>query len=238
MSANAGMLSDEFDITVKHSDLNAMWNVLCKIIMLLANEIFRKKWFKNFDSVFTKVSLKFHSIKKLYHASKLAEFLAAREVNIRFAIDRRMKSFEMNKSYTIKSVLECSFCKVVLNHLVVDDELILEPGLVKSKVDSIMEGWTRKRGVVANVSNVWSCQYWLLDYVFNEVFSGIMCSVELSKLLNVISNLPDNKAAGLSEINREIEKYTKQRFPITFADKGKGRLQTPAETPKQIQLLT
>ncbi|KAG9292602.1 hypothetical protein G9A89_006974 [Geosiphon pyriformis] len=40
------------------------------------------------------------------------------------------------------------------------------------------------------------------------------------------------------EINQTIERYTQQQFPITYADKGKGRLQTPAVTPKQIQLPT
>ncbi|KAG9300968.1 hypothetical protein G9A89_005026 [Geosiphon pyriformis] len=33
-----------------------------------------------------------------------------------------------------------------------------------------------------------------------------------------------------------IERYTQQQFPITYADKGKGRIQTPAATPKGIQL--
>ncbi|KAG9296006.1 hypothetical protein G9A89_011858 [Geosiphon pyriformis] len=188
---NARMLSDEFATAVKHSDLD--------------------KWFKNFDSVFTKVFLKFHQLKllvskiikvscegsgvnlnfidsgadsnciystlfgirKSYHASKLAEFLAAKEANIKSAIDRKMESFKMNKSHTIRSVLECPFCKVVLNHLVVDNELILEPGS-------------------------------LLDYVFNEAFSGVMHSVEFNELLDVVSDLPDGKAAGLLGITNEL----------------------------------
>ncbi|KAG9293004.1 hypothetical protein G9A89_016366 [Geosiphon pyriformis] len=33
-------------------------------------------------------------------------------------------------------------------------------------------------------------------------------------------------ASLITEINKEIERYTKQRFPITFADKEKERLQT------------
>ncbi|KAG9285843.1 hypothetical protein G9A89_013268 [Geosiphon pyriformis] len=261
------MLSDEFDATIKHSDLDAIWNVLCKIMTLSANEIFRKKWFKNFDSVFTKVSLKFHKlelliskivkasckenvasfvslmkcwnsmdsikasvvqnlidsgvapsyvhsalsgIKKFYHASKLAESLAARKANIRTAIDKRMESFETNKGHIIRSVLEHPFCKVVLDHLVVDDKLILEPDSVKSKMDVIMEGWTKKHGVVANISYVWSHQYWPLDYVFDEVFSGVIHSVELSKLLDVIFNLPDGKAAGLLSIINKLWKHCDQ----------------------------
>ncbi|KAG9284737.1 hypothetical protein G9A89_003040 [Geosiphon pyriformis] len=39
----------------------------------------------------------------------------------------------------------------------------------------------------------------------------------------------------IREINQTIERYTQQQFPITYTDKDKGRLQTPAVTPKQIQ---
>ncbi|KAG9290974.1 hypothetical protein G9A89_011124, partial [Geosiphon pyriformis] len=39
------------------------------------------------------------------------------------------------------------------------------------------------------------------------------------------------------EINQIIERYTQQQFPITYVNKGKERLQTPAGTPKQIQSL-
>ncbi|KAG9306548.1 hypothetical protein G9A89_004745 [Geosiphon pyriformis] len=39
----------------------------------------------------------------------------------------------------------------------------------------------------------------------------------------------------IREINQTIEKYTQQQFSITYADKGKERLQTPAVTLKQIQ---
>ncbi|KAG9295857.1 hypothetical protein G9A89_006596 [Geosiphon pyriformis] len=68
------------------------------------------------------------------------------------------------------------------------------------------------------------------ESTFNNFFSELLQS----------TTLPQNYlfAPLITEINREIEKYTKQKFPITFADKGKGRLQTPAGTPKQIQLLT
>ncbi|KAG9302466.1 hypothetical protein G9A89_006430 [Geosiphon pyriformis] len=64
------------------------------------------------------------------------------------------------------------------------------------------------------------------------------CSRNHNTSLGNISNLVEHQLCIYSEINREIEKYTKQRFSITFADKGKGRLQTPVGTPKQIQLPT
>ncbi|KAG9288122.1 hypothetical protein G9A89_017717 [Geosiphon pyriformis] len=112
--------------------------------------------------------------RKFYHAAKLAESLRAKKANIRSAIDRRMKSFEINKSHTIRSVLECSFHKVALNHLVVNNNLILEPDLVKAKMNVIMESWTRK-----------------CEVTFSEVL------IEFDELANVVSDLPNGKAIGL-----------------------------------------
>ncbi|KAG9306832.1 hypothetical protein G9A89_005733 [Geosiphon pyriformis] len=187
-SANAEMFANEFTAT-----------------------IFRKKWFKNFDGVFTKDSSRFYrlellafklvktsylvssvefallldmwyglnansalvvkslflsgsnfntihlalaKVRKSYHSFKLLKFRCAEEACIKATINKKMESFESDKSHTIRSVLECSFCKVVLDHLVVDNELVLEPSLVKSK------------------------------YVFDSVFFDMMCSVSVDELLS------------------------------------------------------
>ncbi|KAG9302511.1 hypothetical protein G9A89_007215 [Geosiphon pyriformis] len=52
------------------------------------------------------------------------------------------------------------------------------------------------------------------------------------------TNLPKNYSFApiIKEINQTIERYTQQQFPITYADKGKRRIQTSAATPKGIQL--
>ncbi|KAG9307000.1 hypothetical protein G9A89_003051 [Geosiphon pyriformis] len=192
---NAGMFSDEFAVTVKFSDLDAIIKAL--VVQDLIDS----------DAASNCVHSALSGIRKSYYASKLAESLVAKKANIRAAIDKRIESFEINKGHTIKNVLEYSFRTVVLDHLVVDNELILEPNSVRSKVDVIMEGWTRKRDVIANVSNVWFRQYWLLDYVFDKAFSGIMHSVELSKLLDVIFDLSDGKAAGFLDITNKLWKH-------------------------------
>ncbi|KAG9286728.1 hypothetical protein G9A89_012278 [Geosiphon pyriformis] len=45
------------------------------------------------------------------------------------------------------------------------------------------------------------------------------------------TNLPTNHnfASIITEINKEIEHHTQQRYPITYVSKGKGKLQTPAK---------
>ncbi|KAG9287499.1 hypothetical protein G9A89_023871 [Geosiphon pyriformis] len=69
---------------------------------------------------------------------------------------------------------------MVLDHLVVENELILEPNLVKTKS---------------------------LEYVVNDTFSNIICLVNFDELLGVVSNLPNGKAAGFSEVSNELWKH-------------------------------
>ncbi|KAG9289179.1 hypothetical protein G9A89_022488 [Geosiphon pyriformis] len=134
-------------------------------------------------------------VRKSYHSSKLLESKHAKESRIRQAIEKRMESFEVDKGHTIRNVLEHLFHKVVLDHLVDGGELVLEPDLVKSKVDEIMEGWTRKRVTVSAFG------------VFDGAFSDVMHSIGFDKMFGVISNLPDGKAAGFSGITNELWKH-------------------------------
>ncbi|KAG9305537.1 hypothetical protein G9A89_003600 [Geosiphon pyriformis] len=149
------------------------------------------------ESLFDSICSALSKVRKSYHALKLLKSKRAENSQIRSAINKRMKSFELNKGHTIRSVLEQPFCKVVLNHLVVGDEIILEPNPVKSKVDEIMKGWTWRHGVVLDVNN--EC--------FNDLFS-------------VVSDLPNGKAAGLSGISNELELVSKgvlmNTCPITL----------------------
>ncbi|KAG9284684.1 hypothetical protein G9A89_003644 [Geosiphon pyriformis] len=260
-AANAVMFLDEFVVTKQFSDLDAMWDIVYKVIILLAGGMFKKKWFRSFDCVFNKVSSWFHKLellvsklvkafqlvfgedfvllldiwnrlnsvstspvrflffsgagfdaihsglaktRKSYRSSKLLESKCAEESSIRQAIKRRIESFEVDKSHTIKSVLEHPFCKVVLDHLVDGRELVLEPKLVKSKVDGIMESWTRKCVVASDIFGDWTRQFLLLDHVFNGAFSDIMYSIGFDEMFGIISNLPDEKAAGLSGILNKL----------------------------------
>ncbi|KAG9307278.1 hypothetical protein G9A89_017106 [Geosiphon pyriformis] len=232
----------------KFSDMNAMWNIVHKIMVFSVGGAFKKKWFKGFDSVFTKSSSRFHKLEllvfKLVKASRFAfsngfasllevwhrlDFSGVLVVKSLFLSDsnfdlirsvpakakksyRSLKFLESKhtKEFSIKQaigVLERSFRKVVLDHLVVGDKLILEPVLVKSKVDEIMEGWTRKCEVVSDLSEDWVHQYWPLDYMFDGAFSDVMCSISFNELSAVVKDLPDGKAAGLSGISNELWKH-------------------------------
>ncbi|KAG9303862.1 hypothetical protein G9A89_005772 [Geosiphon pyriformis] len=251
-TANTTMLLGVFGNTVKFFNLGTMWDVIHKIMVLLAGGAFKRRWFKGFDTVHNKMLSRFHKlellvsklvkasclsssvsfalflgtcnnldsagastirsmffsgakfddicsalakVKRSYCFFKLLKSKHTEEFHIRQAITNRMESFELDKGHTIRSVLKCSFCKVVLDHLVVNNELVLEPDLVKFKMDVIIEGWTRKCVMVDNISDTWFRQYKSLDYIFDDAFSGIMSEIDFDELHHVITSLPDGKAA-------------------------------------------
>ncbi|KAG9296440.1 hypothetical protein G9A89_015032 [Geosiphon pyriformis] len=161
------------------------WNRLNSVGTSLVKSLFL------LESGFNDIRSELAKARKSYCSSKMLESKCAKESCIRQTIENRIKSFELNKSHTIRSVLEYSFCKVVLDHLVVNNELVLEPELVKSK--------TRRQLVVLDFSDDWKCQFWPLDYVFDGAFSGVMNLISFDEMFSVISSLPNGKAAGFSE---------------------------------------
>ncbi|KAG9296202.1 hypothetical protein G9A89_014794 [Geosiphon pyriformis] len=74
-TANAVMFFDEFLDAKRHLDLNAMWDAIHKTLCFSVNVVFKKKWFKEYDGVFTKISFRFHRLEllvsKLVKASRL-----------------------------------------------------------------------------------------------------------------------------------------------------------------------
>ncbi|KAG9289736.1 hypothetical protein G9A89_014471 [Geosiphon pyriformis] len=215
MLANTVMFSGEFAVSVRFLDLDAMWCVDCQGFMWedAGHFVYLMKCWSSVDNVkFSVVQNLIDSeassdcicfalfgVKKSYCASKLAESLRAKKANIKSVINRRMESFKVNKGHIIRSILECPFHKVVLDHLVVNDDLILEPDLVKSK--------TRKCHVANDISIDWRHQYQSLKYVFDEAFSGVMCPIGFDEFFEVVSDLLDDKAAGLSGISNELWKH-------------------------------
>ncbi|KAG9291651.1 hypothetical protein G9A89_022070 [Geosiphon pyriformis] len=175
---------------------DAMVDTVRKVVSLLANsgydKVFTKELFRfhKLEVLVLKLAKTFHEVasviqvlvgsnansdcicsalfgvRKSYCASKLAEFLHAEKLDIRFAIEKWMKSF----------------IKVVLDHLVFDGSLIVDPVDVKNNVNKIIENWTKKKVVPYNISDSWQCQYLPLDYVNNNVFSGIMDSISYENL--------------------------------------------------------
>ncbi|KAG9284048.1 hypothetical protein G9A89_022822 [Geosiphon pyriformis] len=226
------MIKVRFLATTVGHDLDAMWSLLEGALMDSTDEIFSRLWFSNFQCSKNKQSFKFLGLELLAakivkrlksgdtfrfdclvekwstldadktlvlrDMSKMYELKLVQEAFIRVAIEKRMEKFCSNKSSIIKSVLNRPFWKVVLDHLVVDNELVLDPDEIKLNVDRIMEDWTRKHVVSS---------YAPLDYVRDNVFSGVMDAINMSELLVIVGGLSDDKATGLSGIPNKLWKH-------------------------------
>ncbi|KAG9294014.1 hypothetical protein G9A89_019352 [Geosiphon pyriformis] len=230
IAVNAAMFSVDFMAARELSDLDAMFHKLellvsklvkafhsvdCnKFVLLLdtwelldsANAVVVRSLFFS-KSPFDNICSALSKTRKSYCALKLSEVKCAEASQIKSAIDKRMESFESNKDHTIKSVLEKPFCKVVLDYLVIGDELYLEPGPVKTKVDEIMEEWICKCEMVFDIPGDWFHQYQPLEYVFDGAFFDVISCVSFDEIFGVVSNLSDRKAAGLSGISNELWKH-------------------------------
>ncbi|KAG9307014.1 hypothetical protein G9A89_003065 [Geosiphon pyriformis] len=212
--------SDMFEEARVNGDLNTMWKMLEEAIVQAADTVFSRIWYiwlaidvvkasKIDGMVFNNVNLMklikhLLVIKKGYHKSKYCESKTAENTAIRKAIDCYMENFCFDKKKMIKSILKHPFCKVVLDHLVVDNELVIEPNEIKLKINRIMKKWTKKRSVLPKISDFWTRQYMSLNYVDDDAFSGTMNKIGMKELSLVVDNLPNDKAAGLLGILNEL----------------------------------
>ncbi|KAG9285687.1 hypothetical protein G9A89_002254 [Geosiphon pyriformis] len=185
-------------------DLDAMWFLLEKVVMDSADEIFSRHWFCNFQCSKNKYFSKFLGLELL--VTKIVKCLASADTS----------ALDASKAFVLENMV-CGGQKVedllsylllvVLDYLVVDDELILEPEEVRSSVDKIIESWTQKCVMPMVLPDLWTHQYAPLNYVKNDAFSNVMSAISMGELLLVTNDLPDGKAAGLSGIPNELWKH-------------------------------
>ncbi|KAG9290068.1 hypothetical protein G9A89_010374 [Geosiphon pyriformis] len=199
-------VKNRFFATAVNNNLNSMWSVL-EELTLDANKALVVTCMVQAGEKQMDILKHLSLVKRKYKKSKIYKLKLAKKASIRNTIEKCMEKFCLDKDGMIKSVLNCSFHKVVLDYLVIDDELVLEPKKVMSDVDKIMEGWMRKCLMLPVLPDLWTCQYVPLGYVKDDVFSGVIFAINMSKLVLVIGSLPDGKTAGLLDIPNELWKH-------------------------------
>ncbi|KAG9296159.1 hypothetical protein G9A89_014751 [Geosiphon pyriformis] len=201
-----------FNDAKANRDLDTMWEILKEVVISSADSVFSKHWFSVFNCQKNRQSLRFFKLELLVaklikclssgwksEAARLFDVwfnlndkgafktctmfdCSENKENILDAINKCIENFSFNKRHMIKSVLKWPFKKMVLDHLIMDDKLILEPKEVKST-------------------------YALLSYVNDDVFSKIMNVIGSNEFLLVVKELPDGKAAGIFGIPNKLWKH-------------------------------
>ncbi|KAG9291253.1 hypothetical protein G9A89_021755 [Geosiphon pyriformis] len=214
------MYSNKFQEVKDNSNLNAMWKVLSKTLVHAADVTFSSgdllesdKLVKIWLIVDIKEASKFSGlvlsgigllellkhlsiVKKEYWKFKYYKLKASENTVIKKTIDCYIENFCSDKGRIIKSVLECPFCKVILDYLVMNNKLVFKSGKVKLKINKIMKEWMKKWSMLLQMPNLWFHQYMLLDYVDNNAFTGVMKKIDMEKLSLVVGNLLNEKTAS------------------------------------------
>ncbi|KAG9299839.1 hypothetical protein G9A89_003383 [Geosiphon pyriformis] len=191
----AGLLtnSNGFQDVKNNSNLDPIWEKLRNTIVHAADVVFFRHWFNLLES---DQLVKIWSAVDNRKASKFAELVlngtgsSKLLEHLSIAIDYYMENFCSDKRRMIKSVLKHPFHKIVLDHLVVDNELVIEPN-----------------------------EYMSLNYVDDNAFSGLTKEIDMEELFLVVGNLLDEKAAGfkfnvLHGNNFLVLKSISTQFPI------------------------
>ncbi|KAG9294056.1 hypothetical protein G9A89_004924 [Geosiphon pyriformis] len=203
MLVNTTMFSDEFATSAWFSDLDTI-------------EVFKKKWFKGFDNVFTKKSLRFHKLELLVF--KIVKALCEECVanfesfmghwvfldNVRASVVQGLVDsgagtdvvcsalFGARRSYHAFKLAESLRVKKANIRSAIDKrmenfEVVLDHLVMGNKL--ILESDLIKSNI-DNIMERWT-RKWLV------AFSGVMCVINFDELHHVVSNLLDGKATVL-----------------------------------------
>ncbi|KAG9306156.1 hypothetical protein G9A89_016060 [Geosiphon pyriformis] len=78
IAANAAVFLNEFVLAERFLNLDTMWDIVHKVMAFSANRTFKKKWFKDYNRIFIKESLKFYRLEIL--VSKIVK--ASHEIDL------------------------------------------------------------------------------------------------------------------------------------------------------------
>ncbi|KAG9287891.1 hypothetical protein G9A89_017486 [Geosiphon pyriformis] len=193
------------------------------------------------NNVGTKIAFRhLAGVKKKYHKSKYYKFRMAKDNSIRKTIDKHMENFSSDKEHMIQNVLNQPVQKVVLDYLIVDDNLILDSCDIKSNIDTIMEGWTRKHimpEVLPDCCNLPDGKTAGLSGIINELWKhcdkrvlseGILTNTRPIALIKTVSKvlsklLLDRISLACSKFNVFQENVNSQQTGINNITKKKPK---------------
>ncbi|KAG9307039.1 hypothetical protein G9A89_003090 [Geosiphon pyriformis] len=174
---------------LKNSNLDGMWEVLKDAVCGLANKVFSKHWFCEFDGPRNKQSLRFFGL----------EFLVVKV--LKCLCSGHVSEFDsLVRVWMILDNIEASKFTVMLQNGLKSD---------------VLHGHLKCCLVL---SDIWAHQYASLAHVGDNVFLGVMCEISSDKLSSVVSRLPNGKATGFSDISNKLWKHSGDGVMVCLLD--------------------
>ncbi|KAG9288782.1 hypothetical protein G9A89_023079 [Geosiphon pyriformis] len=142
-AVNAAMFSADFLAARDLLDLDAMWNAVQKTMCFSVSEVFRKKWFKGYNGVFTKHSFRFHKLEllvfKLVKASCSVDLLDSAGAAV-------VRSLFLSKSFFDNICSALSKTRKFYRASKLLESKCAEESQIRSAVDKRMESFESNKG--------------------------------------------------------------------------------------------
>ncbi|KAG9307425.1 hypothetical protein G9A89_017255 [Geosiphon pyriformis] len=189
-------VSDFFD-TDHNSVMVSIGLVLEGVVVKSADEIFSKHWFSNFQCLKNKQFSKFLGLELL--VAKIVKKLGSADILGFNLLIKKWSTLDANKALVVTCIVQAGEKQMdILKHLFIIKSEYRKFKMYESKLAE-------------------EVQYAPLGYVRDDVFSGVMCVIDISELVLVIGNLPDGKTAGLSGILNKLWKHSSEKTSTQYA---------------------
>jgi hypothetical protein len=136
---------------------------------------------------------------------------AKKQKTIQECIERRNNNFATKTRQTIKSILEIASNRVVLDHLVVEDDpagiyVTDDPATIKTKVRNYFNDYHAER-VCKPLEGRWISAYQPRDDINDQWFERLMDIPARNEILEAVKSAPSGKAPGMSGVTGDLLKH-------------------------------
>ncbi|KAG9300597.1 hypothetical protein G9A89_005197 [Geosiphon pyriformis] len=222
-SAKLLLLGNVFSGAEAHSNVNVMWVMLQETVLGSADEMFSRHWFNKVRCLKNKHSSKFFGLELLV-AKIVKKFCSGGLSDVDLLVNKWL-TLDNAKACAFRNLVSLGVkSDVIVKHLLLVhkdyrrakmfESKFAEKTFIRKAIDRCMENFCSDKGsIIRSVLNR-PFHKVVLNYLVvdddlvlkpnevkvNDVFSGVMCEVDMGKLLFVVSGLSDGKTAGFSEM--------------------------------------
>ena len=123
---------------------------------------------------------------------------------MRFFIQKRCDDLKEDQSSMLDSILNRKKRSIIIDRLLIDNELELDPDIIKSATNKHFQTVTNSHHSPANIPEDWQDFYLPQDHIDSSIYNSLMHPPSFDEWLAIVNSAPHHKAAGPSGISYEI----------------------------------
>ena len=150
--------------------------------------------------------------KSIYHARNIENIKEIRQ-HINESINKHCTKLQTQPTSMINSILNRHKDPVKFNNIKFDNDIITDPTTIKSHIQQHFDDWTARRDINQDIfQSDWQSEYSPKTDINPNWYSSTLSNFTQEEIISTISQLPNNKACGLSGISYEMIKHAGPSF--------------------------